>query len=346
MPERACRSPDPAPGSARRRTTGVGLRSRHRAGASPGVLTRASYHRRVIHAPRSAARARSGALVSLEPLPAEIAGAGADGRRRGVPGPARPRPARERPARPPLALDVPVRRPGRRPRGARATAADAFAGARRLLGRLAAEPGAARRHVDGDRAAVPRRARRLPRATTWASRSSRGATRRRGRPGPAAAPARPVRLGRGLGSAHRPRLARRPCRRRRRRPARPAPRRASASASARSLRARARRDARRRTLPDGPAVRLEPRPARVRGRRRGRPRRDRPRRDLPGEPHPAAADRRSGAIRGPLYRCLRTGDPALFAAYLDLGPAPATARRGRSSRPRRSRSSRSTRPAT
>ena len=53
----------------------------------------------------------------------------------------------------------------------------------------------------------------------------------------------------------------------------------------------------------------------------------------------------------PLYRRLRTGDPSLFSAYLDLGGgAPGTApcserpgrARGRSSRRRRSRSSRST----
>ena len=41
-----------------------------------------------------------------------------------------------------------------------------------------------------------------------------------------------------------------------------------------------------------------------------------------------------------LYRRLRTGDPSLFSAYLDLGPEPADRRgRGRSSRPRPSRSS-------
>ncbi len=45
----------------------------------------------------------------------------------------------------------------------------------------------------------------------------------------------------------------------------------------------------------------------------------------------------------PLYRRLRTGDPALFAAYLDLGPSQLTGAAARDrSRPRRSRSCRST----
>ena len=45
-----------------------------------------------------------------------------------------------------------------------------------------------------------------------------------------------------------------------------------------------------------------------------------------------------------LYRCLRTGDPALFAAYLDLGPSPAAP--GRSRPRRRNHSWPRTRPAT
>ena len=43
-----------------------------------------------------------------------------------------------------------------------------------------------------------------------------------------------------------------------------------------------------------------------------------------------------------LYRRLRTGDPSLFSAYLDLGPGRSAAGRGRSSRRRPSRSCRST----
>ena len=39
---------------------------------------------------------------------------------------------------------------------------------------------------------------------------------------------------------------------------------------------------------------------------------------------PAASPRRSTADPWPVFRRLRTGDPALFAGYLDLGPSPAT----------------------
>ena len=62
---------------------------------------------------------------------------------------------------------------------------------------------------------------------------------------------------------------------------------------------------------------------RLRGRRRGRPRAHRARRHLPGQPDPPARDAVRWRSVGRCYRRLRTGDPSLFSAYLDLGPEPA-----------------------
>ena len=90
---------------------------------------------------------------------------------------------------------------------------------------------------------------------------------------------------------------------------------------------------------DGPAFPPASTAPRLRGRRRGRPRPI-----ARGDIYQANLTRRLEApFDGdpwPLYRRLRTGDPSLFAAYLDLGRS-ATGR-GRSCRPRPSRSSPST----
>ena len=51
------------------------------------------------------------------------------------------------------------------------------------------------------------------------------------------------------------------------------------------------------------------------------PRAHRPGRHLPGEPDPPPGHAVRCATRGGCYRRLRTGDPSLFSAFLDLGPS-------------------------
>ena len=71
----------------------------------------------------------------------------------------------------------------------------------------------------------------------------------------------------------------------------------------------------------------------------------RPRRDLPGEPDPPARAPFAGEP-WPIFRRLRTGDPALFAATSTSCPRRPRGRRGPCCRPRPSRSCRSTPMAT
>ena len=95
--------------------------------------------------------------------------------------------------------------------------------------------------------------------------------------------------------------------------------------AARRAAARARRRAAGRpgATPTPLDLRVEPRSRRVRGRRRVRPGAI-----AHGDIYQANLTRRLEAPFGgdpwPLYRRLRTGDPSLFAAYLDLGPSPLT----------------------
>ena len=175
-------------------------------------------------------------------------------------------------------------------------------------------------------AAVPRRARRATSATTWATRSSACRDRRR-RPGPADPPPRAPRLDARLGPARpgapgwpvarstatRPRLDRRLAEVRA-----PARRRSGAETD------RSRRRCPAAGSPSGRASTAPPTtPASRRSGRRS------PAATSTRRTSPAAS---TTAFRGdpwPLYRALRTGDPSLFAAYLDLGPA---ARAGRAAR--------------
>ena len=317
-------------------------RSGRRSLSSPGDPHLERPFRRAVR--RGPARAAAGAR-----------GAAPDRRRRGVPRPARASPCSRAPGRagtpagryltadPVAVLTEP------------AAGGDPFAVARRLLARLAARRRPARRGGLA-RAAVPRRARRLPRLRARRrARAPAGAAG--GRPGPAAPPPRAPRLDDRLGP---------PDRARRGWPvARSTATRARLSRRLAEVRERLRlglatgsRRGRRATRRPAPTTR----PAELasgrrsiapRTRRASRPIRDR---IAGGEIYQANLTRRlETPFDGdpwPLYRRLRTGDPSLFSAYLDLGaarrvtaPCSAVPRRarGRSSRRRPSRSSRSTR---
>ncbi len=144
-----------------------------------------------------------------------------------------------------------------------------------------------------DRAAVPRRSRRLHRLRRR-PRPVAAADRRDRRPGAAAPPARPARLGRGLGSSDRRRLARRSGRRWRPGGARTATRRRPRAPGCAGGRAHRRppwpEDADGRDVRRAARVRIEPVAGDIRAGRRGGSRRDRPRSHLPGEPHPSSRD--------------------------------------------------------
>ena len=321
--ERAGRpQPDPDPEvSCSHRRTVAGRRVR-RGVDVPGALTAAAA-RRIIRGVIPVGPNLPGsptAPLRLRRLPDRIAsGAAIDAAEafRDLPG---PRPARERPARPQRALDLPDRRPGRRARGAGRRPGPVR---RRPPPRGPAGPDAGR---PGRRAAVPRRARRVPRLRPRARPRAPALDRGR-RPGPAAAPPRAPRLGRRLGPPDRPRLARRPGARRRRSPARPPPRRRPRAADHPAARGpgtladatapptRAPLDA-----PTGEACRFRSslsRAAYEAGVERVRDHIAR------GDIYQANLTRR---LETPfdgdpwaLYRRLRTGDPSLFSAYLDLG---------------------------
>ena len=240
-----------------------------------------------------------------------------DRRRRGVPRPARPRPARERPARPQRPLDLPHGRSGRGPRGA------------------GGRPRPVRRRPPARRPARPRRRSSRPtrrRSSAGSSASSATTSARCFERLPAIAPADqdlpPLRLalhdwvvawdrrtghawlgGRALDGDGR-RLARRLDDVHARLDARPrrAPTRA-ATPTAGAARASARASTGPPTRPASSAIREHIARGDIYQANLTR------RLETPFDGDPWA-----------LYRRLRTGDPSLFSAYLDLGPGPLTGR--------------------
>ena len=283
-----------------------------------------AYHRRVIHVPGQAFRLAAPASVRADAVPEIAALRPIDVAEafRDLPG---------------LAL-LESARPGRNARWSYLTAdpvavltepaagTDPFAGRAQAADRLASADADARRGADGAArsAAIPRRPRRLPRATSSAMCSS-GCRRRRRRPGAARCCGSACTTGRwpgtagpgGRGSAARAldgdvaRLDRR-----------------LAEVRAGSFPSARRRGARRSTRIGDQAVPTAP--ARTScvhlvARRRGvRGRASRPSAAIAaGEIYQANLTRRLeapfNADPWPLYRRLRTGDPSLFSAYVDLG---------------------------
>ena len=299
-----------------------------------GLLT-PPYHRLVSNSPEARSAQRHGAGQAGTPsiclrVPAldRVAPLDAAEAFRDLPG---PRPARERPTGTDGTLELSDRRPHRgRGRGVRR--ARPVRRGRSILARMGGDPSAAMGGGEPgglDPPAMPAvrwRPRRLPRLRPRATVRA-AAVDRPGRPAPAALRLAPPRLDAGLGPPDRPRVAGGTGGRWRRR----------AGAIGASRRCCARVDGARSRRGRWPATRSR------RGSRAGRRSRsltphDAWLRDVEavrdaierGDIYQANLTRRLEApFDGdpwPVFRRLRTGDPALFAGYLDLGASPATGR--------------------